>query len=240
MNLCQDDRMNIRTLSLWVGLAAALHAPAHAARPFITDDARLTTAGSCQLESWRRASTGRVEFWALPACNPTGHLELTLGGAQHHLSDPAAPHEQDAVVQGKTVWGDLARDGWAWGLAVGVQRHGSNSPQLRSQTDYAYLPLSVALREDRLVLHTNLGMARSSATRQTGGTWGAGTEWWLAPRWMLMTEAFGSQTLRPQVQAGFRFVILPDLLQVDLTRGSASRGPGWWSLGLRYTPASLF
>ncbi|NCV70156.1 MAG: hypothetical protein EBW55_05505, partial [Betaproteobacteria bacterium] len=43
---------------------------AHAARPFVTDDARLTTAGSCQLESWTRVnraskpSARSEEYWA--------------------------------------------------------------------------------------------------------------------------------------------------------------------------------
>lgn len=40
--------MLARLPALALLLAAAL--PAQAARPFITDDARLTTAGSCQLE----------------------------------------------------------------------------------------------------------------------------------------------------------------------------------------------
>jgi len=56
-------------------------AVAWAARPFMTDDARLTTGGSCQLETWSRRYSDRSEFWALPACNPTGNLEITAGGS---------------------------------------------------------------------------------------------------------------------------------------------------------------
>ena len=33
-----------------------------AARPFMTDDARLTTEGSCQVESWARLYTSRSEY----------------------------------------------------------------------------------------------------------------------------------------------------------------------------------
>ena len=68
-------------LLIWSGGSA------QAARPFVTDDARLTAAGSCQLESWTRLnraskpSARSEEFWAFPACNPSGNFEVTLGAA---------------------------------------------------------------------------------------------------------------------------------------------------------------
>ena len=34
---------------------------AHAARPMVTDDARLTKAGSCQVEAWVKAYSGGHE-----------------------------------------------------------------------------------------------------------------------------------------------------------------------------------
>ena len=58
-----------------------------AARPFVTDDARLTTEGSCQLESWARLYENSSEIWALPACNPFGNLEVTLGEGISHDDD---------------------------------------------------------------------------------------------------------------------------------------------------------
>ena len=54
---------------------------AHAARPMNTDDARLVDDKSCQVESWAKRIDGHTEFWAQPACNFTGNLELTVGGA---------------------------------------------------------------------------------------------------------------------------------------------------------------
>ena len=61
-------------------LLGSLSLHAVAARPFVTDDARLTNAGSCQLESWARLYRDSHETWALPACNPTGNFEVTAGG----------------------------------------------------------------------------------------------------------------------------------------------------------------
>ena len=72
-----------------------------AARPFVTDDARLTNAHSCQLEVWTRIYPNSREFWALPACNPTGNLEFTVGGGQARV-DGENP-TNDYVFQLKTL-----------------------------------------------------------------------------------------------------------------------------------------
>ncbi len=60
----------------------ALVTPAHAARPLITDDARIVDAGACQVESWLKHGEGLREAWALPGCNFTGNLEVTAGGGR--------------------------------------------------------------------------------------------------------------------------------------------------------------
>ncbi len=52
----------------------------HAARPMIVDDACIIDAKSCQLETWMKNNRDSAEYWALPARNFTGNLELTLGG----------------------------------------------------------------------------------------------------------------------------------------------------------------
>jgi len=64
-----------------ISVLLLLSQQAFAARPFVTDDARLTTAGSCQVEAWTRVYQHSHELWALPACNPWGNFELTFGGS---------------------------------------------------------------------------------------------------------------------------------------------------------------
>jgi hypothetical protein len=54
---------------------------AEAARPMLTDDARIVDPKSCQLESWVRDSKHVTEYWALPACNVGENLEVTIGGS---------------------------------------------------------------------------------------------------------------------------------------------------------------
>ena len=53
---------------------------ARAARPFVTDDARIVDKDGCQLETFvkRQSRFDESEFWFLPSCNPWG-AELTAG-----------------------------------------------------------------------------------------------------------------------------------------------------------------
>ena len=76
-----------------------------AARPMITDDARIIDPQSCQVESWVKSSKDSEEYWALPACNPLGFFELTLGGSKIHSQDPT--DSSGRVVQAKTVFREL-------------------------------------------------------------------------------------------------------------------------------------
>jgi hypothetical protein len=64
---------------------------AQAARPMVTDDACIVDAKACQLESRVKSNHGSAEYWAQPACNFTGNLEVTLGGARFHEEGRAQP-----------------------------------------------------------------------------------------------------------------------------------------------------
>ena len=89
-------------LSLFAFSYCAFLAPAHAARPMIADDARVTDAKACQLETWVKNTKNMTEYWALPACNFTGNLEVTLGATSRQIND--AEHETDFILQGKTLF----------------------------------------------------------------------------------------------------------------------------------------
>lgn len=225
-----------------LSVLACWHGRVEAARPFMTDDARLTTAGSCQLESWTRRYQDRTEYWALPACNPTGNLELTLGGG--HFRDPQQGKSQDQVVQVKTLWKQMTPHGWGGGIAIGQFRHPSDAsgPNNLGNT-FAYVPLSASFMDDRLVSHANLGWSRDRQSRLDQFNWGAGMEYQATERWLLIAETFGDDRQKPFWQSGVRFSILPGVFQVDATRGAQWHGSSrnrWLSLGLRFTPEKLF
>jgi hypothetical protein len=216
--------------------------PAWAARPFVTDDARLTTAGSCQVESWMRSYEHSREVWALPACNPGGNLEFTVGGGR--ASQDAGPSTNDYVLQLKTLFQTLGDEGWAWGLALGRVLHPEIEPgpnQIGNQ--YVYVPVTMALARDRAFLHLNVGWLRDRASRQNRATWGLGAEYYVQPRLALIAESYGDDEAKPYWQTGLRYSIVPELLQVDTTVGAqhdGGRGTRWLSFGLRWTPVRFW
>ncbi len=217
-------------------------APARAARPFVTDDARLTTAGSCQLESWVRAYRQSNELWALPACNPWGNLELTFGGGLAHAGH--ADSTNDYVLQLKTLARPLRTNDWGIGFAIGTIRHPqvNPGPNLLGNT-YAYIPFSASFADDLLVVHANVGWLRDKATNSQQMTWGLGSEINLNPRWTLVAESFGSDNGNAWWQTGARYHLKPGLWQLDSTVGRQYGGTSdtqWLSFGLRFTPDSLF
>lgn len=215
---------------------------AFAARPFVTDDARLTNAGSCQLESWARFYEHSRELWALPACNPTGNLEFTAGGGI--ATNDARRTTEDYVLQLKTLFRALETSGWGWGLGLGTVRHPkiNPGPNLLGNT-YAYVPVSFSFNDDKLVVHTNVGLLRDRASGENNMTWGVGGEFQATPQLLLIAETFGDHRNQPYLQVGGRYAIRPNLVQVDTTIGQQLSGPAssrWISIGLRLTPERLF
>jgi hypothetical protein len=132
--------------------------PVHAARPMVTDDARIVDAKTCQVESWVRRNDSSTEFWALLACDPTGNLEITFGGAL--TRDGGLTQTTDVVLQGKTIFRPLETNGWGVGLAVGPIRHSDLDSGRRLDEWYAYIPLTFSLKDDQAFIHINLGVNR--------------------------------------------------------------------------------
>lgn len=223
-------------LLISLGLVAVFAAgSAHAARPFVTDDGRVVDAKSCQVESWVRFNRTNPEYWALPACNFTGNLELTAGGG---LSKDANGRQiTDWVFQGKTLFKTLEPNGWSIGLAGGLVLH----PDIRPTSNltgnfYAYIPASFSFRDDRMVLHTNLGWLQDRDTKENRVTWGVGTEILLTGNTWLVAESFGQNKGQPYYQAGIRQWIVPNRVQVDATYGNRFASgvqEQWFTIGLR-------
>lgn len=213
----------------WLAAGAA-----QAGSPMAVDDAGIVAPGSCQLESWVRRARPGNETWALPACNPGGDLELTVGGAS--IASQGGRTEGDVLMQAKTLLRPLESGGWGVALAAGGIRH-----RQAGTTDlYAYVPATLSLADDALLVHANLGWLREGARRRDHLSWGVGSEWRLTPRTSLLAETFGQDAGRPAWQAGVRQWLLPERLQLDATCGNRLGGGGagqrWVALGLRWLP----
>ncbi|MDR0771478.1 MAG: hypothetical protein LBE75_09870 [Burkholderiales bacterium] len=215
---------------------------AYAARPMTTDDARIVDSKSCQVESWVQFNRDSTEYWALPGCNFTDNLELTLGGAR--TRQDGKTQTTDVVLQGKTLFKTLEPNGWGWGLVVGNTRHpNTHTDHSPIGNLYAYVPASFSFLDDRVLMHANLGWLREKESVRHRMTWGLGSEIELNERVWLIAETFGENQGKPLYQAGFRFWLVRDRVQIDATYGDRfgnDTKERWFSIGLRLlSPAFL-
>lgn len=224
-------------------LAIAVFLTPHAAfsaRPMITDDARLVDAKSCQVESWVRTNRGSREYWALPGCNFTGNLEITLGGTI--TKDALGSETSDVAMQVKTLIKTLEPNGWGIGFAAGNVRHPHEHSSFAGDI-YAYVPASFSFYDDRLVLHANVGAQRLKSESRTRPTVGLGGEAQISSNTWLIAEAFKQAEGRPFFQAGVRHWVVPNRVQIDTTYGNrfgSNSQERWFSIGLRLlSPAFL-
>ena len=177
---------------------------AHAARPFVTDDARVVDLGGCQIETFYKeqlAYTGS-EFWFLPACNPGG-VELTLGANR-------VDENRSVVFQAKTLIKPLVTNGAGFAASMGMI---GGDPYGNAIASFSFL-------DDRSVVHLNLGMIMDHAADVLRGTWGIGLEQLLfAPRLYGILETYGIKGENPTLHYGVRIWLVPNRFQLDATHG---------------------
>ena len=210
--------------------------PAHAARPLVTDDARLVDPQGCQVETFykRQREFRESEFWVLPACNPWGRVELALGG---NWIDSTQPGDSRALIaQGKTLLVPLQTNGAGLAFTLGVTQV-SASQSASVVNPYVNGIGSFSFLDDRVVLHANLGAVRDNQVHLTRGTWGVGAEILLvAPRLYAILETYGQRLEKPTLHGGLRFWVVPNRVQVDSTIGSQHATPfdrRFGTIGLR-------
>lgn len=200
---------------------------AHAARPFVTDDARVVDEGGCQVETFvkRQRRFDEDEFWLLPACNPRG-AELTAGLSR---VNGTLGNTRTAILQAKMLLKPLATNGTGFALTVGTFYGSTTNPYLNAIGSFSFA-------DDRAVVHANLGAMRDNAARITRGTWGAGSEVLLfASRLYGIVEAYGQRGEKPTAHTGLRIWIVPNRIQVDTTVGVQRSAPEhrFGTVGLR-------
>ena len=184
---------------------------ARAARPFVTDDARIVDKGGCQVETFvkRQSRFDESEFGFLPSCNPWG-AELTAG---HSRVDGATGDTRTTIFQAKMLLKPLDTNGAGFALSVGTLYGATTNPYLNGIGSFSFA-------DDRIVLHVNLGALRDNAAKISRGTWGAGAEVLLiAPRMYGIIESYGQRGEKPTAHTGLRLWIVPNRVQMDATLG---------------------
>lgn len=210
--------------------------PAHAARPLVTDDARIVDLQGCQVEIFykRQREFRESEFGFLPACNPWGRVELSLGGTWTDSS--LAGDSRTLSLQAKTLLAPLETNGSGFAFTLGAaQVSAFQSPRVWNPSVNGIG--SFSFLDDRIVLHANVGALRDNQLHLTRGTWGIGAEVLLiAPRLYAILEAYGQRLEKPTLQGGVRVWVVPNRLQIDATLGSQHATPfdhRFAALGLR-------
>jgi hypothetical protein len=183
----------------------------------VTDDARVLEQGHCQVETYykeQRHHSGS-EFWLLPGCNPgwvaPQGVEITVGGNR-------ADGEGNFIAGAKFLIKEVDQGGYGFGAAVGT--YGGRG--------FVNGIASVALLGDRLVLHANAGHLEVP-------TWGLGLELVFSPRLIAVAETYGERGQMPTLHSGIRYSVIPERLQVDITRGDQKGDPAtrFYTVGVR-------
>jgi hypothetical protein len=200
---------------------------AHAARPFVTDDARVVDRDGCQVESFvkRQRRYDETEFWLLPACNPWG-AELTAG---LNRVDGTLGDSRTTILQAKMLLKPLVTNGAGFALTLGTFYGATTNPYLNGIGSFS-------LVDDRVVVHANLGALRDNAAKISRATWGLGAEILLmAPRLYGIVESYGQTGEKPTMHTGLRIWVVPNRVQVDTTVGVQHSSPErrFGTLGLR-------
>lgn len=232
-------------------LPGGLALPAQtSAQQFVTDDAAIVDYRACQVEAW----VGEAASWVLPACQPVSKLEVSAGLG---LVREAGGSNPEYVLQGKL----LLREGGPGRVGVGLVAGAGFGPLSQVAGDgvagaFAYVPVSVSIGEDRLILHVNGGWHYERDEHEHNGvihadahhqaTWAARADLllpMLRERVTAIGEVFAEGRTRPEFQVGLRTVLLPGRLGFDVSWGghtvSGFRGAGW-ALGFAWTPPPFF
>lgn len=229
----------IRALAATRALAVALACPAAlGAQQYITDDAAITEHRACQIQMWH----GERSSWVLPVCTPLPNVELSLGFIA--VWDDGAEGHFEYVVQAKTLLRPLTTDGWGAGFVAGTGRDPALASTAAQQTTvYAYVPLSLSLADDALVLHQNTGWLHQNVAGRTADalTWAVRGEARLRRHVHAVAEAYGadgSARAPAEYQLGVRGALRPERVQLDVSWGgrlrTSRRGQGW-TVGLTLT-----
>ena len=221
-------------MRLILGLLLALPAAAHAARPFVTDDARTVDRGGYQIETFvkRQGRYGETEFGFQPAANPWG-VELMLGG--NWIKSGQSGDSRALIGQAKILLRTLETNGHGLALGLGFVRQTPFGAESETNPYFNGI-FSKSFADDRVVLHANLGGIRDNVAKISRGTWGVGAEVLLAaPRWYGIVETYGQRGEKPTLHGGIRFWIVPNRLQLDATVGMQDAEPArrFGTMGLR-------
>jgi len=236
---------------------ASFSRPAHAIRPFVTDDAHTVGRAHVQLETYWRRDRLSLQQWVLPAIGPVEWLEVTLGGVHGFapLRERGKPPYSVAgpLVQAKLLLVPSVPNSHpsVAVIAGGTSPLGIGGFTPGGYSAFTYLAATQAFfKEDDFLIHANVGVSPldPSGSAPARATWGVGTQVETLFDFHLIGEIFSGDPYAPggpggAYQFGFR-QIFDEHLQLDFTVGGGLWGdtplPPWVSSGIRVVSHELW
>jgi len=206
---------------------------AQAARPMMTDDARIVDPKACQLESWVRDSKHMTEYWAQPGCNVGENAEITIGGSLEGENGHSSFANE--IYQIKSIIRPIDINQTDYSIVLGNARDPKRTMNKVIQDWYLNLPISYPYN-DRLVIHTNLGVTHLTDERTEKINWGLSSEYNYNERVDLISEVFNQSSNSTYFQFGLRYWLIKNRAQIDTTYMNSFNHIGEdqsFSIGLR-------
>lgn len=212
------------------------------AQQMIVDDASLIINQSIQLDSWygTEESSGQFGISLTPW--------LDIGPGLLFDSSSSKFEASSWFLEFKTVAGNLNENGYAYGLVF--------SPIINFEREieefYAYVPYTQKILNNSSLIHFNIGV---EGLHRYLGYVGINSRWeWVITTGIrgdfkvsdtvtILSELFASGWEPPSFQAGFRYALIPSLLNMEITYGKGLQQgvdyPGF-NFGLAFTPSRLW
>jgi len=187
---------------------------AEAARPMMTDDARIVDPKSCQLESWVRDSKHITEYWAQPGCNVGENAEITIGGSLEGENGHSSFANE--IYQIKSIIRPIDINQTGYSIVLGNARDPKRAMNKVIQDWYLNVPISYPYN-DSLVIHTNLGVTHLTDERTEKINWGLSSEYNYNERVDLISEVFNQSSNSTYFQFGLRYWLIKNRAQIDTT-----------------------
>ena len=225
--------VTVKSVPCAVGIATVLTlcwGLARAGAPLVTDDAAIVESKSCQVESWVDLARDARAYWVVPACNFSGHFELSVGGAG--ISPDEVPSSIWYAGQAKTVFGQGGDGFWSVGAVAGlIHDTGEVANDASSETYYGKTLLSLYPNEV-LEVDLNLGGSNVFGAGATV-TAGAAVQYGVLPRATLLAEIFRDERGPGKFQVGARYAFDPTPIEAYVSYGGrldSASGDTWWAI----------
>jgi len=219
-------------------VCAAVSASLRAGQPLVTDDADVVAPKTCQLETWVHRTPDGNEYWAQPACNFTGNLELSIGGARTYPSDD--PVSSIIHLEAKSVFFPRGEGQWSVGAVAVAERdtgaaHGRTAFQAFNVTGLAsWYP------RDELEVDLNLGVSYFYGSGSFAVA-GAAVQYSPVESLQLLGEVFRDEPGRAKFQVGLRGIVVAERFEVYVSYGNRFDATQWFATaGIRLQTAEMF